>query len=176
MALEQLWNQYHSELFNFIRQRVNSIQDTEDILQDVFVKAQRHDCPSKVNPRAWLYRTARTTIIDYYRTRKSYEQLPETLVAQKEPDTSTLEMVIDCLREEAERLPEAYRDVLFAVDFEGQPQQQVSVVNDIPYATVRSRIRRARQQIKDSFENCCRVFFDYHHEEWNCEAKQPCSC
>jgi RNA polymerase sigma-70 factor (ECF subfamily) len=176
MPLEELWNDYHSELLNFIRQRVNCPQDAEDILQDVFIKAHQHDCPGKDNPRAWLYQTTRTTIIDYYRTQKSYSPLPDTIIADEPVNDRAVEVVAGCLRSEVESLPAHYRDVLLAVDFEGKTQQEVSEAVDVPYPTVRSRVQRARQQLRNTVEQCCRVFFDHQQEAWQCEAKQPCAC
>lgn len=176
MLLEELWNDYHVELLSFIRQRVNCPQDAEDILQDVFIKAHQHDCPAKDNPRAWLYQTTRTTIIDHYRTKKSHSPLPDTIIAEEPVKDTAVEVVASCLRSEVENLPAHYREALIAVDFEGRSQHEVSEAVDVPYPTIRSRVQRARQQLRNTVEQCCRVFFDYQQETWQCEAKQHCAC
>ena len=60
-------------LFNFIRKRVKSTLDAEDILQDVFYQLVR--VSDEVNTiekmSAWLFQVARNRITDLYRKKKS---------------------------------------------------------------------------------------------------------
>ncbi len=63
-----------NRLFNFIRKRVKSTLDAEDILQDVFYQLVR--VSEEVNTiekmSAWLFQVARNRITDLYRKKKSY--------------------------------------------------------------------------------------------------------
>ncbi len=72
---------YHTSLLSFIRRRVDVADLAEDILQDVFIKAHsRLDTLAHADRvQSWIYQIARNTIIDYYRTRKSTEPLPDEI-------------------------------------------------------------------------------------------------
>ena len=56
-------------LFGFIKQRVGSTEDAEDILQDVFYQFAGNPEPIE-QATAWLYRVARNKITDSYRKQK----------------------------------------------------------------------------------------------------------
>jgi RNA polymerase sigma factor (sigma-70 family) len=59
---------YGKQLFGFIRKRVNSDEDAEDILQDVWYRFTRVINTEPIEQvSAWLFRVARNTIIDQYR-------------------------------------------------------------------------------------------------------------
>ena len=58
-----------SRLLNFIRQRVTSAEDAEDILQDVFYQFAGNPEPIE-QTTSWLYKVARNKIIDNYRKHK----------------------------------------------------------------------------------------------------------
>jgi RNA polymerase sigma-70 factor, ECF subfamily len=84
--LDQIWHQYHTSLLSFIRRRVDVDDLAEDILQDVFIKAhlQLDTLERADQVQSWIYQIARNTIIDYYRTRKSTEPLPDEVPEQLE--------------------------------------------------------------------------------------------
>jgi RNA polymerase sigma factor (sigma-70 family) len=62
---------YGKHLFSFIRSRVNSHEDAEDILQDVWYRfSNTIETEPIAQTTAWLYRVARNRIIDKYRKQK----------------------------------------------------------------------------------------------------------
>jgi RNA polymerase sigma factor (sigma-70 family) len=72
MASGDIFKDKSGELLRFIRRRVKSEEDAEDILQDVFYQFARAEnllTPIE-NIYAWLYRTARNKIIDLWRKKK----------------------------------------------------------------------------------------------------------
>ena len=58
-----------SRLLGFIRQRVGSTEDAEDILQEVFYQFAGNPEPIE-QTTGWLYKVARNKIIDNYRKHK----------------------------------------------------------------------------------------------------------
>src|SRR3954471_19686476 len=70
--------QYGANLFGFIRKRVESEEDAEDILQDVWYQfSLAMSAESIEHTSAWLHRVAQNKIIDRYRKLKpaSYDEL-----------------------------------------------------------------------------------------------------
>lgn len=78
--VEELVKKHQPQLKSFIRKRVSSKEDAEDILQDVFYQLIK-TVESTANPieqvAAWLYRVARNTIINKGK-KKHEEEFPTT--------------------------------------------------------------------------------------------------
>jgi RNA polymerase sigma-70 factor (ECF subfamily) len=92
---EELVYRYTSRLFHFLRARIGSDQDTEDLVQETFLKTyrniERYDPEWKFS--TWIYTVALRLSISFYRSRKkpgtpqelqSREPNPEDLVIQKQ--------------------------------------------------------------------------------------------
>ncbi len=64
---------YNGRLKSFIRKRVHSIEDADDILQDVFYQLAEADSLMKPIDQitSWLFTVARNKIIDLYRKKKT---------------------------------------------------------------------------------------------------------
>ena len=82
-ALEKLVRLYYEKIYNYIGYRVQDFSAAEDLTQDVFVKLTRHihSYVPTASFSAFLYRIAHNTVVDYYRTTKHTETIPETLQA-----------------------------------------------------------------------------------------------
>jgi RNA polymerase sigma factor (sigma-70 family) len=100
-------------LLNFIRSRVNRLEDAEDILQDVFYQFSRvNDLINPVeNISAWLYRAARNRIIDHHRKKKD-EPLPASY--DEDNDEYIFDEIADIMYgEEATPETEMLRSLVF---------------------------------------------------------------
>lgn len=96
-AFGELYLCYLDTIYRYIFFRVNQEKTVaEDLTQTVFFKAwQKIDTftTEKSNFRAWLYRIAHNTIIDYYKLTKSLIKYEETIADDK--TTETLEEQMD---------------------------------------------------------------------------------
>lgn len=134
-----------NRLFNFIRKRVKSTLDAEDILQDVFYQLVR--VSEEVNTiekmSAWLFQVARNRITDLYRKKKSYtfsdmggsddEEEGSLQFEDYIPDLTdmpdallTREMVWEVLEEGLTELPEEQRLVFNLHEFEEVPFKEMA--------------------------------------------------
>ena len=115
--LPLVYDQYKPELEGYIRHRVDSAEDTEDILQDVFYKLTKTDLQE--NPieylSAWLYQAVTNRIID--RRRKKREQaLPET--RQENEDDYFLDSLSDFLADDGNDPEIMFRNELIREEIE----------------------------------------------------------
>jgi RNA polymerase sigma factor (sigma-70 family) len=163
-------------LFDFIRRRVRTEADAEDILGDVFY--QMVASYSVTDPiekmTSWLLTVARNKIIDWYRRRK-----PETF--QQRENESTLPLNLedilfdpgqkpDVLYERSllwseladalEDLPDEQRDVFVMHELEGKSFKEIAEFTGEPVNTLLSRkryavlyLREALQELYDDFYN-----------------------
>jgi RNA polymerase sigma-70 factor (ECF subfamily) len=89
---EELVCRYTSRLYHFLRPRIGSDQDTEDLVQETFLKAYRN--MERFNPEfrfsTWIYTAAQRLAISFYRSRKK----PGTVQDLPSQDASPEDMVI----------------------------------------------------------------------------------
>ncbi|MPY23433.1 sigma-70 family RNA polymerase sigma factor [Shewanella psychropiezotolerans] len=147
------FSQYQSELLAFIGRKVSHKEDAQDILSAVFVKLlQQNDAPD--SPIAWLYQVTKNTIIDYYRTRRPNDELPQDLVADSKEESAFSEMSV-CMKPMVMALDERYRDVLLLSDIEGMKQKAVAERLNLSLSAVKSRVLRGRELLATSLVSCC---------------------
>lgn len=163
VALESIWDQFSDRLRSFIRARVADEAAVEDILQDVFVRihAKVGTLQDLGKLESWLYQITRNVIIDYYRSRRPTEQLPETLGSSEEVyEEALVTRLASDVREMVEALPEPYREALVLTSYEGLSQKELAKRLGLSYSGAKSRVQRARERVKDMLMTCCHFEFD----------------
>lgn len=179
-ASEALWHAHRERIMQFIRRRVED-DAADDLLQEVFLRMyrnidrlSRHD-----NPRAWLYRVARSVIIDHYRASRPMQSLPDDL-REPEPEHSeeAVRELARCLDPLIERLPERYREAIRLSEIEGLTQQQVAERQGLSHSGAKSRVQRGRERLREMITDCCRIERDHagriHDYETN--PGKGCNC
>lgn len=146
-------------LFGFIRQRVASAEDAEDILQDVFYQFAGNSEPIE-QTTSWLYRVARNKIIDSYRKHKlpladdvmagadteedNFDWREMMLPADSTPETEYLRNIFwEELQQALDELPPAQRDVFVQNEIDGIPFKDIAEQTGDGVATLISRKRYA---------------------------------
>ena len=160
--IEHVISKEKSRLLNFIRQRTPTLEDAEDILQDVFYElVQSYRLMKPVEQLAsWLFTVARNKITDSYRKKKS-SSLEDVAHMQEENDEPLfladilksnalsadekmmndliMETIADCLDE----LPKEQRDAFVMHELEDKSMQQIADETRVSVKTVISRKRYA---------------------------------
>jgi RNA polymerase sigma factor (sigma-70 family) len=156
---------YGTRLFRFIRGRVRSDEDAEDILQDVwFHLSNLVDIEQVEQLSAWLFRAARNRIIDKHRKHTpdvlanllddsddEYGTLEDVLFV--EPSTPETELVRRsfwrALFSALDELPEAQKEVFIWNELEGQTFQEISDRTGENIKTLISRKRYAVKRLRE---------------------------
>jgi RNA polymerase sigma-70 factor, ECF subfamily len=163
--LEASWTQTVEGLRAFVASRVDDKELAADITQDVIVRSIASGALDRVdNPAAWLYRSARNAVIDHYRTRRQHASLDglDAWPAQDVddvPNDATRELS-RCLQPMLAQLPSAAREALVRIDVDGQTQQRAARDLGLSLSGMKSRVQRARRDLKDLLERCCAVDVD----------------
>lgn len=140
-------------------------QDANDLVQATYMKAYRFidSYERNSNAKAWLFRILKNHFINEYRKRQnrpSTVDYTEVFVLE-ESDSSSIPVSFDLrhelfahlLGDEVTRaingLPVNFRLVLLLCDIEGFTYEEIARITDVPIGTVRSRLHRARNQLKD---------------------------
>jgi RNA polymerase sigma factor (sigma-70 family) len=136
---------YGKNLLGFIRKRVKSDADAEDILQDVWYQFSAVVNAEPIEQTgAWLYRVARNKITDKHK-KKSETLLDDFLVVDDDDDAIDFKeiMLTDDSTPETEYLRSLFWEQLFvALDELPEEQKQVFIwheLDDIPFAEIAER-------------------------------------
>lgn len=156
--MEKTAQYYYHPLFGFIKKRVQNTSDAEDLTQEVFYKLSKSDTSKIDNIKSWIYTIAKNAIIDYYRKKKMEMQLAEEdMIQESEHDSRIIGELSDCVLAFIEELSPEYRKLLKLSEIDGMSQKEIAQQLQMNYATVRSKIQRARQQLKEIFSKCCNI-------------------
>jgi RNA polymerase sigma factor (sigma-70 family) len=164
--------EYGKRLFGFIRNRVNSDADAEDVLQDVWYQFSRMADTEPIEQiSGWLYRVARNRITDLYRKNKPdsledfrYEDgepfFKDILLAT--PDTPETEYLRQLFWEELmaalDELPAPQREVFIWNELEDQTFQEIADRTGENIKTLISRKRYAVQHLRTRLDVLYREF------------------
>lgn len=166
------WRELHDNLRAFIRRRVRNEADVDDLVQRVLLQIVRHlgtlRDPARLH--AWVYRTARHVIIDYYRSSGARRDVPsgdaqdlalaEAPEAPIEDEGVALAELAGCMAPMLRQLPAAYRDAVTLTDLDGLTQAEAAARAGVSVSGMKSRVQRGRRQLKAVLEACCRVDLD----------------
>lgn len=136
---------------------VRNYDDVEDVVQESAVRAwdARARLRPGSDPAPWLNTIVTRVAIDFVRkSRRRAEALPEELCAQDPPAEDLLMQseVFAAVSDAAQRLASRQRRVLFMHDFMGFTAQEIAHLDEVPYQTVRTRLRRARMSVRNYLE------------------------
>ena len=160
---EQLWEAFSLPLHQFIQRRVPDPHSADDLLQDVFLRVHtRIDTLHQADRvGAWLYQITRNAIADYYRAQRPAVDVPETLpAAANEPGDTAVQTLLPCVRAMVEQLPPFSRDALYLTEYAGLTQQALGEQLGISFSGAKSRVQRARAQLKAQLLACCHFEFE----------------
>ncbi len=154
---EEIWHEYHNKLASWIRSRVT--EDTvDDLLQDVFIKIHSRIDSLKENTKLehWLYKITRNTVIDYYRSKRPADVLPDWIEQPESDLNETIRKELStCLEPMIEQLPDKYRITIQLSEIDGKTQRMVAKEQGISLSGTKSRVQRGRSLLKGMLYKCC---------------------
>jgi RNA polymerase sigma-70 factor (ECF subfamily) len=162
-TLQDMWTELSDRVRGFVGRRVNDPHAADDIAQDVMLKVrtQLDTLPPEEKLPAWVFAVARNAVIDHYRAAaiRNHAHLDNVgpLADTGSENTDVLRELAPCLLRMVERLPEPYRQAMTLADFEGLTHQQLADRTGISLTAAKSRVQRARQQMREMIQDCCRL-------------------
>jgi RNA polymerase sigma-70 factor (ECF subfamily) len=160
-TIESIWNNVSSQLRAFIRSRVRDHAAAEDILQDVFLRIHRKLPTVRASERleAWVWRITRNAIADHFRKLRPSEPLLDGFAPASEK-AADLPDLRPCVRQFVNQLQPASREALLLTEWQGLTQNQMATRLGLSLSGAKSRVQRARDQLKKLLLDCCRFELD----------------
>jgi RNA polymerase sigma-70 factor, ECF subfamily len=163
----------------FLRRRVRDDATADDLTQETLLKVYRSRAGLRDDTRleAWLYRVARTTLIDHYRRQRPTEELPAAVAAESRDEVAAMRTAMAAaLPRFVAQLPAIYREPVRLAELEGLPLAKIALRLGLSLTAVKSRVRRGRQKLKASLQTCCRFEFDRLGQVIGWERRQLLCC
>ena len=146
------------QIFRFIYWQVSNKEQAEDLNQEVFLKAwkniekyQERNCPFS----SWLYRIARNTVIDFYRTQKKVYPIEDEIFFSEGNDLKGNPKKIAETKIEVERvkkvlnsLPSNQREIIVLKFIEGFSNKEIAKILKKSEGAIRILQYRAIKNLK----------------------------
>lgn len=143
-------------MFRVAYSLLRNTHDAEDSVQEALLKLYRSESWLRMeNERAFLAKTVWRVALDRAMAAKAFEDVDATGLATREGSPELLAAGMDermLLREMIDRLPEDLRRPLVLSAIEEMTSGEVAVILGIPEGTVRTRVMRAKAELKKRFE------------------------
>ena len=164
-AYTELMAHYQSRIYALVYNMTSNKEDTEDLVQEVFIKAYAalEKFQGKSSFYTWVYRIAVNRSINFLKKRKKRmalslnevdhgverDELYIEMSSKKSPfrDAHLSEMQIK-INESLQTLSEKHRAVVVMHDIQGMPHDQIAKIIGVSSGTVRSRLFYARQRLQ----------------------------
>ena len=144
-------------------------EDAADLVQETYLKAYKFldKYDAGTNAKAWLFKILKNAYINDYRKKSRGPQKVELedYTAYHDAEDTRIANYLD-LREEIfdnllgdevdaalNSLPEDFKTVLLLCDIEGFTYEEMAKILEIPIGTVRSRLFRARNMLKEKLKS-----------------------
>lgn len=143
----KIYNLYVNDIFRLCFTYLKNISDTEDAVQEVFVKLLRYKgtFESEEHIKAWLIVTASNYCKDFlkhwWRKRKNIDDYAEIIGKEIIQVDEMMELIMN--------LPDKYKTVIYLYYYEGYNSRQIAKMLHKPEGTIRSYLSSARRMLKE---------------------------
>ncbi len=156
-------------MYNFAYRLTFDEDDSKDLVQDTYLKAYRfiNSFQQGTNAKAWLYRILKNSFINDYRKKSKqpakvdYQEVENFYNSDDVDESITVDLRIDAVKDligdevsiALNSLAVDFRTVIILCDLEGFTYEEMAKILDIPIGTVRSRLHRARNLLKEKLQS-----------------------
>lgn len=154
MDFERLLTEHRTAVERYVRFRLSSRSDADDVLQEIYLTAYRHfdQLQNKDAFKAWLISIARSRCMDYFRKKAAQLEIPlaamedHALVVSRHGLTEQA-----TVRETLGLLGDKDKQILYLFFWKDLPQAEIAKRLNIPVGTVKSRLHTAKQNFKSKY-------------------------
>lgn len=153
MTQEEIFNQYYKKVENMIYGKVSDRYLAEDLTSQTFLKVyQKLDSfdDKKASISTWIYTIANNTVIDYFRTRKVSEEVPEDIACESLIEDEVInEEILIKLKDALLKLAKRERDILIFRFYDNMTLKDIAVKMGMSYANAKVVQAKALNKMKE---------------------------
>ncbi len=151
---DALLNANRSAVEHFVRFRLHSTEDADDVLQEVYLTAYQKFGQLKNSDafRAWILSIARNKCNDLFRQKAARLEIPlDALDVQTLTDSRFGPAENTAVLDTLERLGTKDKQILYLYFWKEMPQADIAKQLSLPLGTVKSRLHTAKQNFKKNY-------------------------
>jgi RNA polymerase sigma-70 factor (ECF subfamily) len=143
-----LFAEHRQSVFRYLCRFVGRAETAHDLTQEVFLRVARARTPEAdaAGRRAWVFRIARNLALNHVRDSR-HDAMAVDLGHTAAPAPAVQELGV-AIREALAALPDLDRDVFLLRETAGLSYDEIAAACELTVEAVRSRLRRARQQLR----------------------------
>ena len=156
---EILMRRHNQRLYRAVRSVLRDDEDTEDVLQETYVRAFMHldQFLGRARFSTWLTRIAVNEALHRRKRRSRFTAIDEIEQTLEAPGPGPERGAVDgelrrVLEAAIDQLPEDFRTVFMLRDVEGLSTAETAQTLDIAEETVKTRLHRARRKLQQHLE------------------------
>lgn len=153
-SFDKLLNANRSAVEHFVRFKLHSAEDADDVLQEVYLTAYQKFGQLKNRDafRAWIISIARNKCNDFFRKQAARLEIPlDTLDVRTLTDSRFGPAENTAVLDTLERLGTKDKQILYLYFWKEMPQADIAKQLDLPLGTVKSRLHTAKQNFKKNY-------------------------
>ena len=168
-VFDQEFMPHVNSMYNFAYRLTFDEDDSKDLVQDTYLKAYRFidSFERGTNAKAWLFRILKNSFINDFRKKSKqpakvdYQEVESYYNSDNVAVPMTTDLRVDTLKDmigdeisiALNSLAVDFRTVIILCDLEGFTYEEMAKILDIPIGTVRSRLHRARNLLKEKLQS-----------------------
>lgn len=162
MDINEIWSEYRAGIKSFLHSRISDENEVDDLLQEILIKTFKnlHSVKSQSSIKSWLFQIANHVIIDFYRKQEKSQTVNADDLWYSQEEISAQKALSACIEPFIQALPKEEAELLTAIDIQGQSQKEYAANLGISYSTLKSRVQKARNELRGVFEDCCHLTLD----------------
>ena len=151
---EKLLDSVRIAVERFVRYRLPSQADAEDVLQEVYLTACQRFAQLKNRAafKAWIISIARNKCTDYFRRKAAQMEIPVGDLTKKDFSVNRRGIsAVYTVRETLDLLGDKDKQILYLFFWKEMPQSEIAKLLGLPLGTVKSRLYTAKQHFRDKY-------------------------
>lgn len=154
LAFDILYSRYKGKVYSFVSGRMHNRTDTSEVFQQVFLKLHqsRMSFNQEYKFTQWLFTICRTSIVDFYRSKKnvSHEQWDEDHLSSRD-DITQMESTEYCQEVLSRELTPAMQEAVALRVFNEDSYKEIALKLNIPEQNVRQMVSRSLKKLRMAF-------------------------
>ena len=159
-VMEKIYLEYREKVFRYVRGKVASVADAEDVTSEIFLKVQTslgsYD-EEKATLSTWIYTITHNTVCNYYRQESKRARSLDGNAPPPDPDGVMAEIENEILKENLavslEALTEREQDVIVLYYYHEMPLRNIAIKMGITYTNVKFIKHQAIGKLRHAMQN-----------------------
>lgn len=155
-SFEEVYETYYSSVLSYLRRKITSPQDAEDLASEAFIYCYNHYeeyDPNKSAVSTWIYLVVNSRLKNFYRDRREYTDI--SVLENVLPDDSSdmergiyLEQLRKTLAEAIDQLPERQQQIIILSYFQQKSSREIADMLGMTPGSVRTQLSRALDKLE----------------------------